>query len=71
MTTPGQKLIIITTDLNSLSFFLLFQTLKMKSSHDLLNDPKLSKQPAVENTISSVKVSLIYVCNCLAILEEN
>ncbi|RMX47981.1 hypothetical protein pdam_00005348 [Pocillopora damicornis] len=31
------------------------KTLKMKSSHDLLNDPKLSKQPAVENTISSVK----------------
>lgn len=30
------------------------KTLKMKSSHDLLNDPKLSKQPAVEN-ISSVK----------------
>ena len=52
-------------------FFLLFQTLKMKSSHDLLNDPKLSKQPAVENTISSVKVSLIYVCNCPAIFEEN
>ena len=44
----------------------------MKSSHDLLNDPKLSKQAAVENTIiSSVKVSLIYVCNCPAILEEN
>ena len=38
----------------------------MKSSHDLLNDPKLSKQPAVE-----VKVSLIYVGNCPAILEEN
>ena len=50
-------------------FFLLFQTLKMKSSHDLLNDPKLSKQPAVENTISSVKVSLIYVCNCPAIFR--
>ena len=43
----------------------------MKSSHDLLNDPKLSKQPAVENTISSVKVSLIYVGNCPAILEKN
>ena len=32
-----------------------FQTMKMKSSHDVLQDPKLSSQPVVE-TIATVKV---------------
>ena len=32
-----------------LNFFLV-QTMKMRSSHDVLQDPKLSSQPVVENT---------------------
>lgn len=34
----------------------VLQTLKMKSSHDVLQDPKLSSQPVVETAASVQKV---------------
>ena len=39
------------------------QTMKMKSSHDVLHDPKLSSQPVVETTAAGAKVHNLFLCH--------
>ena len=47
------------------------QTMKMKSSHDVLHDPKLSSQPVVETTATEVKVHVTDLFSCVIINNNN
>ena len=47
------------------------QTMKMKSSHDVLHDPKLSSQPVVETTATEVKVHVTDLFSCVTINNNN
>ena len=46
--------------------------MKMKSSHDVLQDPKLSSQPVAENTaeLGNLKVGKVFSFNVLPLLES-
>ena len=42
-------------------FCFVSQTMKMKSSHDVLHDPKLSSQPVVDTTAAGAKVNDLFL----------